>query len=162
MKSEFRRGVRRRGTPETAGEKSFLDQPSNLIAQIPFEDWRKFQVKLLLDGRTMQDWILEHVMALVAKDFTEVEPMPYTRVPRTGRTHTIIARVDGKVKRALNLRLSLMGIPYSAWIHSKIKDYIQDIDLDRLKETVEAWEAKRAKVSAGQKEETSISTDSEG
>lgn len=114
------------------------DKPVNLIAQIPFEDHRQFQIKLLIENRTMQDWISEQVEALVSQPLDGVQPVPYARVTRKNiRMHTIIVRVKGSTKWALKLRLSLMGIPYSAWIHQKIQEYIRDVDLSRLRETLE-------------------------
>jgi len=109
------------------------DRMSTITAQIPYDMWRAFQIRLLLEDLSMQEWVMAQVRVLLKTALSEVPSHEYGRVARKGiETRQIIARIPNADLRNLRMRLAKMGIPLSLWMYKAIEEYASAIDLDAM------------------------------
>ncbi len=136
-----------RTTTEQAPEQEQDKQPvSSRLTRIKatFVDhilWTKFNLKLVMEEKTLQQWVQEQIEELNNVPLSSVRPVPLSQRIRLSpssleRKHWVPVRVDPDQYRKARWRWSAMGIPMSEWFYARIKSYAEDVDLDAAEKAI--------------------------
>jgi hypothetical protein len=103
--------------------------------------WTKFNLKLVMDDKTLQDWVQEQLEELNKIPLSRFKPVPMSQRIRLSpskleRKHWVPVRVDPDQYRKARWRWSAMGIPMSEWFYQKIKSYAESVDLDAAERAI--------------------------
>jgi len=140
-----RSGARGRATADEAREEERVPASSRLTRiKATFLDhvlWTKFNLKLVMDDKTLQEWVQEQLEELNKIPLSRFKPVPMSQRTRLSpskleRKHWVPVRVDPDQYRKARWRWSAMGIPMSEWFYEKIKSYAENVDLDAVERAI--------------------------
>lgn len=103
--------------------------------------WTKFNLRLLWEGKTLQDWVQEEIAKLNKTPLSKFRPIPESERTRVlpsqlPRKHWVPVRVDPEEYRKARWRWSAMGVSMSEWFYKRIVDYCADVDLDAIEKAL--------------------------
>lgn len=107
--------------------------------------WTQFNLKLLWEGKTLQDWVQEQISELNKIPLSSIRPVPADERGRFSpssieRKHWVPVRVDPAEYRKARWRWSAMGVSMTEWFYKKIRDYCGNVDLDAAERAIMARE----------------------
>lgn len=103
--------------------------------------WTKFNLRLLWEGKTLQDWVQEEIARLNRTPLSKVRPVPESERTRVlpsqlPRKHWVPVRVDPEEYQKARWRWSAMGVSMSEWFYKRIVEYCADVDLDAIEKAL--------------------------
>ena len=103
--------------------------------------WTKFNLKLVMEEKTLQQWVQEQIEELNKVPLSSIRPVPLSQRIRLSpssleRKHWVPVRVDPDQYRKARWRWSAMGISMSEWFYARIKSYAEDVDLDAAEKAI--------------------------
>lgn len=107
--------------------------------------WTQFNLKLVWEGKTLQDWVQEQIADLNRIPLSSIRPVPdHARVrllpSELERKHWVPVRVDPTEYRKARWRWSAMGVSMTEWFYKRILDYCGNVDLDAAEKAIMARE----------------------
>jgi hypothetical protein len=103
--------------------------------------WTKFNLKLVMENKTLQQWAQEAIEELNNMPLSEIKPVDPAQFvredpPGPKRPHWVPFRLDPEQYRRARWRWSAMGISMTAWFYARIKDYAGHINLDEVEKAI--------------------------
>lgn len=107
--------------------------------------WTQFNLKLLWEGKTLQDWVQEQISELNKVPLSSIRPIPQAdRVKlspsQLERKHWVPVRVDPNEYLKARWRWSAMGVSMTEWFYNRIRDYCGGVDLDAIEQAITSGE----------------------
>ncbi len=111
--------------------------------------WTKFNLKLLWENKSLQDWVNEQISELNRQSLSSLQPVRESERVRVSpseleRKHWVPVRVDPSEYRKARWRWSALGVTMTEWFYKRILDYCGDVDLDTIEKALTARESQTA------------------